>query len=184
MLAPRSLALLALLLVPGAWAKQTNKPDLRVTATLDADAPEQQPILVVHIINQSGHALRIPEPPLLCKSAPGALSLQVKFSAEDPSGQAQPVDCGLEVDGSGLPDIRERAKQWLLLKAGQDYQVRRPLAMGVDANIPGTYDLWVVYDGPCANDGEIEELKDAGIAAPSGRFQSDKLTYKMSKPRE
>lgn len=186
MRAPRTLLLISLLfmLVPGAWAKQNNKPDLKLMATLDEAAPEDQPILVIHIINQSGHTLHIPEPPLLCKPAPGALSLQVKFASEGASRQQEPVDCGLEVDPSGLPDIRERAKQWLVLKAGQDYQVRRPLAMGVDANAPGTYEIRVIYDGPSANSEDMQKLKTAGIAAPEGRFQSEKLTYKMNKPRE
>ena len=67
--------LAVLLLVPLAGGKQTsNKPDLKLTVSLDTEAPEQQPILVIHILNQSGHVLHIPEPPLLCKSAPGALS--------------------------------------------------------------------------------------------------------------
>src|ERR1700728_4245989 len=88
-----------LLLTPGAGAKQTNKPDLKVTASMDMAAPEQQPILVIHLLNQSGHLLRIPDPPLLCKGAPGALSLDVKFIPEN-SSQPQPaIDCGLEVDG-------------------------------------------------------------------------------------
>lgn len=178
-----TLLLMAVVLSSGAWAKRANKPDLKLTASLDAAAPEEQPILVVHFINQSGHTLRIPEPPLLCKPAPGALSLEVKFVSES-AGQQQPADCGLEVDSSGLPDIRERAKQWLVLKAGQDYQVRRPLAMGVDANAPGTYDLWVVYDGPCASDDDAQKLKQAGITAPSGRFQSEKLTYKIDTPKD
>jgi hypothetical protein len=59
-----------LLLAPGVGAKQTNKPDLKLMASMDMAAPEQQPILVIHIINQSGHSLRIPEPPLLCKTRP------------------------------------------------------------------------------------------------------------------
>ena len=74
--------LAGLLLTPGIWAKQTNKPELKLTASLDTAAPEQQPILVVEIVNQSGHALRIPDPPLLCKAAPGALSLRMKFTPE------------------------------------------------------------------------------------------------------
>lgn len=172
-----------LLLTTGAWAKQTNKPDLKLTVSIDTAAPEHQPILVVHIINQSGHTLRLPEPPLLCKPAPGALSLDVKFIPEN-TNQPQPaVDCGLEVDGRGLADIRERAKNWLTLKSGQDYEARRPLANGVDTNAHGTYDLWVVYDGPSANDSDTEKLKEAGIAVPNGKFQSDKITYKMSAPK-
>src|ERR1700678_6450 len=166
------------LLLMGSGAKDTNKPDIKLTASLDMAAPEQQPILVIHITNQSGHLLHLPDPPLLCKSAPGALSLDVKFIPEN-SNQPQPaVDCGLEVDGSGLPDIRERAKNWLVLKPGQNYETRRPLAMGVDTNAHGTYELWVRYDGPSANDAEAQKLKDAGIAAPSGTFQSGELTYK------
>ena len=145
-----TVGLMVMLMVTGAGAKQTNKPDLKLTASLDMAAPEQQPILVIHILNQSGHLLRIPDPPLLCKSAPGALSLEVKFIPEN-SNQPQPaIDCGLEVDGSGLPDIRERAKNWLTLKPGQNYEARRPLAMGVDTNAHGTYEFHVVYDGPSA----------------------------------
>ena len=171
------------LLLMGAGAKQTNKPDIKLTASLDMDAPEQQPILVIHITNQSGHLLRIPDPPLLCKSAPGALSLEVKFIPEN-SNQPQPaIDCGLEVDGSGLPDIRERSKNWLALKPGQTYEARRPLAMGVDTNAHGTYEFHVVYDGPSATPEDDEKLKSAGIAAPSGRFESDKLTYKINAPK-
>jgi hypothetical protein len=176
--------LTGLLLEPGSWAKQTKKPDIRLTASVDVAAPEQQPILDVHIINQSGHTLRIPDPPLLCKPAPGALSLQVKFTPENANQPQPPSQCDLEVDGSGLPDIRERAKNWLTLKAGQDYEARRPLAMGVDANAHGTYELWVLYDGPGANDADTQKLQDAGIATPSGRFQSDKLTYKITAPRD
>jgi hypothetical protein len=172
-----------LLLASGAGAKQSNKPDLKLIASLDMAAPEQQPILVIHILNQSGHVLHIPDPPLLCKSAPGALSLDVKFVPEN-SSQPQPaIDCGLEVDGSGLPDIRERAKKWLTLKSGQTYEARRPLAMGVDTNAHGTYEFHVVYDGPSANPADDEKLKDAGIAVPSGRFESDKLTYKINAPK-
>lgn len=179
-----TLLLLAVLLVPSAWAKQHDKPDLKLTAALDESAPEQQPILVIGIINQSGHTLRIPEPPLLCKPAPGALSLEVKFVSEGANRQEKPVDCDLEVDPSSLPDIRERAKQWRVLKDGEVYQVRRPLAMGVDANAPGTYEMRVIYDGPSANSDETEKLKSAGIEAPIGRFQSAKLTYKVNKPKE
>jgi hypothetical protein len=178
-----ALMLTGLLIGPAARAKQTEKPALKLTASVDTAAPEEQPILVVHIINQSGHTLRIPEPPLLCKSAPGALSLQVKFSPESHEAQP-PANCDLEVDGSGLPDIRERAKNWLVLKAGQDYVARRPLSMGINTNAHGTYDLWVVYDGPCANDDEVQKMKDAAIPVPVGKFQSDKLSYKISAPRD
>jgi hypothetical protein len=171
------------LLLMGAGAKQTDKPDIRLTASVDMAAPEQQPILVIHITNQSGHLLRIPDPPLLCKSAPGALSLDVKFIPEN-SNQPQPaIDCGLEVDGSGLPDIRERSKNWLALKPGQTYEARRPLAMGVDTNAHGTYEFHVVYDGPSATPEDDEKLKSAGISAPSGRFESDKVTYKINAPK-
>ena len=171
------------LLMMGSGAKQTDKPDIKLTASIDMAAPEQQPILVIHITNQSGHLLRIPDPPLLCKSAPGALSLEVKFVPEN-SNQPQPaIDCGLEVDGSGLPDIRERSKNWLALKPGQTYEARRPLAMGVDTNAHGTYEFHVVYDGPSATPEDDEKLKGAGIAVPSGRFESDKLTYKINAPK-
>ncbi|MGC2400740.1 MAG: hypothetical protein WA510_13190 [Acidobacteriaceae bacterium] len=172
-----------MLAVSGAGAKQTNKPDLKLTATLDMAAPEQQPILVIHIVNQSGHLLRIPEPPLLCKSAPGALWLEVKFIPENSNQPEAAKDCGLEVDGSGLPDIRERAKKWLALKPGQNYEARRPLAMGVDTNAHGTYEFHVVYDGPSAGPADDEKLKEAGIAVPGGRFESDKLTYKILAPK-
>ena len=63
-----------ILTMAASGAKQTNKPDLKLVVAMDIAAPEQQPILVIHILNQSGHLLRIPDPPLLCKSAPGALS--------------------------------------------------------------------------------------------------------------
>jgi hypothetical protein len=178
-----AVGLAVMLLASGGGAKQTNKPDLKLTASLDMAAPEQQPILVIHMLNQSGHVLRIPDPPLLCKSAPGAFSLDVKFVPEN-SSQPQPaIDCGLQVDGSGLPDIRERAKKWLTLKPGQDFEARRPLAMGVDANAHGTYEFHVVYDGPSATPEDDEKLKEAGVAAPSGRFESDKLTYKITAPK-
>src|ERR1700726_535618 len=165
-----AVGLAVMLLASGGGAKQSNKPRLKLTASLDMAAPEQQPILVIHMLNQSGHVLRIPDPPMLCKSAPGAFSLELKFVPEN-SSQSQPAtDCGLEVDGSGLPDIRERAKKWITLKAGQDYEVRRPLGLGVDANAHGTYEFHVVYDGPSATPEDDEKLKSAGIAVPSGRF--------------
>jgi hypothetical protein len=171
------------LLLMGAGAKQMNKPDIKLTVSLDMAAPEQQPILVIHILNQSGHLLRIPDPPLLCKSAPGAFSLEVKFIPEN-TNQPQPgIDCGLEVDGSGLPDIRERSKNWLAVKPGQTYEARRPLAMGVDTNAHGTYEFHVIYDGPSASPEDDEKLKSAGVATPSGRFESDKLTYKINAPK-
>ena len=171
-----------LLLAQSAAAKQTGKPDVKVTAAMDMAAPEQQPILVIHIINQSGHTLHIPDPPLLCKGAPGALSLEVKFTPEN-SGQAQ-TNCGLEVDGSGLADIRERAKNWLVLKSGQSYEARRPLAMGVDTNAHGTYEFRVIYDGPSGTPEDDEKLRSAGIAVPTGRFESDKLTFKINAPKQ
>jgi hypothetical protein len=173
-----------LLLAPGAGAKQTNKPDLKLVAAVDMAAPEQQPILVIHLINQSGHLLRIPDPPLLCKNAPGALSLEVKFTPENSSQPQAAIDCGLEVDGSGLPDIRERSKNWLALKPGQNYEARRPLAMGVDTNAHGTYEFHVVYNGPSATPADDEKLKSAGIPVPNGRFESDKLTYKINAPKQ
>jgi hypothetical protein len=179
-----TVGLMGLLLTPGYGAKQTNKPDLKLTATLDMAAPEQQPILDIHLINQSGHVLHIPDPPLLCKGAPGALSLEVKFTAENSNQPQAAVDCGLEVDGSGLPDIRERAKKWLALKPGQNYEARRPLAMGVDTNAHGNYEFHVVYDGPSATPADDQKLKDAGIAVPSGRFESDKITYKINAPKQ
>ncbi len=181
---PLTIGLTWLLLTPGAGAKQTNKPDLKLMASMDVAAPEAQPILVIEIINQSGHSLRIPDPPLLCKNAPGALSLDVKFTPENSNQPQGPVDCGLEVDGSGLPDIRERSKNWLVLKAGQTYEARRPLAMGVDTNAHGTYEFHVVYDGPSATPADDEKLKAAGIAVPNGRFASDKLIYRINAPKQ
>ena len=175
---------LTLLLIAPAGAKQTNKPDLKLTAAMDMAAPEQQPILVIHLLNQSGHVLHIPDPPLLCKAAPGAFFLDVKFTPENASQGPGPTDCGLEVDGSGLPDIRERAKNWLAIKAGQNLEIRRPLAMGVDTNAHGTYEFHVVYEGPSATPEDDERLKTAGIAVPSGRFSSDKLTYKINAPKQ
>ena len=68
-----TVGLIVMLLVSGAGAKQANKPDLKLTASLDMAAPEQQPILVIHVLNQSGHVLRIPDPPLLCKSRAGGV---------------------------------------------------------------------------------------------------------------
>jgi hypothetical protein len=171
------------LLLMGSGAKETNKPDIKLTASLDMAAPEQQPILVIHITNQSGHLLHIPDPPLLCKGAPGAFSLEVKFTPENSNQPEAGIDCGLEVDGRGLADIRERATHWLPLKAGQTYEARRPLAMGVDTNAHGTYEFHVVYNGPSATPEDDEKLKSAGIAAPSGRFESDKLTYKINAPK-
>jgi hypothetical protein len=41
----------------------------------------------------------------------------------------------------------------------------------------------VVYNGPSATPEDEQKLKEAGIAAPSGRFESDKLTYKISAPK-
>ena len=108
----------------------------------------------------------------------------MKFTPEN-SGQPQAAtDCGLEVDGSGLPDIRERSKNWLAIKPGQNYESRRPLAMGVDTNAHGTYEFHVVYSGPSANPADDEKLKAAGIAAPTGRFESDKLTYRINAPKQ
>jgi hypothetical protein len=176
--------LAGLLITPGVLAKRTNQPELKLTASLDTAAPEAQPILVVEIVNQSGHALRIPEPPLLCKAAPGALSLRVKFTPENANQPDKPEPCTLELDSSGLPDIRERAKNWLVIKAGQTYEARRPLAMGADTNAHGTYELWVDYDGPSASDADAEKLKDAGIAVPDGKFESGELTYKMNAPKQ
>jgi hypothetical protein len=40
-----------------------------------------------------------------------------------------------------------------------------------------------VYDGPSATPDDDQKLKDAGIAVPSGRFESDKLTYKITAPK-
>ena len=34
-------------------AKQSNRPDVKLVVTMDIAAPEQQPILVIHIVNQS-----------------------------------------------------------------------------------------------------------------------------------
>jgi hypothetical protein len=167
----------------GLGAKSTGKPDIKVTASLDMDAPEQQPILVIHLVNQSGHLLRIPDPPMLCKGVPGALWLEVKFIPENSNQPQAQKDCGLEVDGSGLPDIRERAKNWVPLKPGQSFEARRPLTMGVDTDAHGTYEFHVVYEGPSGTPADDEKLKQAGIAVPGGRFESDKVTYKMMAPK-
>ncbi len=172
-----------LMVALAAGAKSPNKPDVKLTAAIDLDAPEKQPILVIHILNQSGHVLRIPEPPLLCKSAPGAFSLDVKFTPENSNQPQAATDCGLEVDGSGLPDIRERAARWLALKPGQNYEARRPLAMGMVTNAHGTYEFRVVYDGPSATPADDAKLKEAGVPVPSGRFESDKVTYKINAPK-
>jgi hypothetical protein len=40
-----------------------------------------------------------------------------------------------------------------------------------------------VYDGPSATPDDDQKLKDAGITVPSGRFESDKLTYKIAAPK-
>lgn len=172
---------------PEAWAKDSKdskNASIKLVATVDMAAPEQQPILDVQMTNESGHMIRIPDPPLLCKPAPGALSLQVKFVPQD-ANQSQPPDtCDLEVDSSGLADIRERAKNWLTIKPGQTYEARRPIAMGINANDRGTYELWVIYDGPCADDTDSQKLQSAGIDTVIGRFESEKLTYKVTAPRE
>ena len=56
--------------------------------------------------------------------------------------------------------------------------------MGVDANAHGSYEFRVVYDGPSASPSDDDKLKQAGITVPSGRFESDKLTYKISAPKQ
>jgi hypothetical protein len=150
---------------------------------MDTNGPER-PTLVVHIINQSGRTLRIPDPPLLCKPAPGALSLQVKFTPKRSNENEGQPECGLEVAGGGLPDIRERVKNWLVLKQGQAYEARRPLGMGLNTIAVGTYEIRVIYDGPAANAEELQKLEQLGIAVPNGRFQSDKLTYKVALPEQ
>jgi hypothetical protein len=172
-----------LLLTAQVEAQQKHKPDLRLTASMDTNGPERQPMLVVHIVNKSGHSLRIPDPPLLCKPAPGALSLQVKFIPESSKEKEGESECGLEVAGGGLPDIRERAKNWLVLKQGQDYEARRPLGMALNTVARGIYEMRVIYDGPAANPEDLQKLKEVGIAVPNGRFQSNKLTYKVTSPK-
>lgn len=83
-----------------------------------------------------------------------------------------------------MPDIRERAKNWLVLKQGQAYEARRPLGMALNTIAVGTYEIWVIYDGPGTNAEELQKLEQAGIAVPKGRFQSDKLTYKVTPPKQ
>ena len=96
MLAPRSLALMALLFVPGAWAKQSNKPGFAGTATLDADPPEQQPILVVHITINRDTPCAFPNRRCFANRLQERSRFRSNFPPRIPSGQAQPVDCGLE----------------------------------------------------------------------------------------
>ena len=57
-----AVGLMVMLMVTGAGGKQTDKPAVKLTASLDMAAPESQPILVIHIINESGHVLHIPDP--------------------------------------------------------------------------------------------------------------------------
>lgn len=166
-----------------AQAASQNQPGLRLTASIDSSAPEQQPILIVHIWNQSGHELRLPDPPLLCKPAPGALSLNIRFFPANGGKARRPGECGLQVDSSNLQDIRERARDWVAIQPGQAYVVRRPLSMGVDAIPAGIYKFRVVYSGPSASESDQEKLKAAGIAAPEGEFQSPILTYKVRAPK-
>lgn len=175
--------LAGLLLTPNLWAKSSNKPDLKLIVALDTSAPEQRAILVVQMINESGHSLHIPDPPLLCKPLPGALSLQVKFSPENSGHEQSSPDCDLDVDPSGLPDILERAKSWLAIKPGQVYEARRPLSMGVQIADPGNYEMWVIYTAPCTNPADIERLRQASITVPIGSFSSDRLTYKVVRPK-
>jgi hypothetical protein len=68
----------------------------------------------------------------------------------------------------------------LVLKQGQAYAARRPLGMGLNTIAVGTYEIWAIYDRPAANAEEWQKLEQAGIAVPNGRFQSDKLTYKVT----
>jgi hypothetical protein len=56
--------------------------------------------------------------------------------------------------------------------------------MSVNVNAPGIYEIWVIYDGPAANAEDLQKLQEAGIEVPNGRFQSDKLTYKVTVPKE
>ena len=115
-----AVGLAVMLLASGAGAKQTNKPDLKLMASLDMAAPEQQPILVDPHVEPVGPCVAYPRPTPALQKGPRCVSLEVKFVPEN-SSQPQPaIDCGLQVDGSGLPDIRERAKKWLTLKPGQD----------------------------------------------------------------
>jgi hypothetical protein len=56
--------------------------------------------------------------------------------------------------------------------------------MGVDTNAHGTYEFHVVYIGPSATPADDDKLKAAGIAVPNGRFESDKLTYRINAPKQ
>ncbi len=175
--------LAALLLTPNLWAKPSNKPDLKLIVALETSAPEQRAILVVQMINKSGHSLHLPDPPLLCKPLPGALSLEVRFSPENSGRAESSPDCDLDVDGSGLPDILERAKSWLVIKPDQVYEARRPLSMGVQIADPGNYEMRVIYTAPCSDPVDIERLKQAAIVVPTGSFASDRLIYKVARPK-
>lgn len=167
------------LLPAHAASSSNNRPDLKVSATVEAAAPEGQPILVVHLENESGHELRVPDPPLLCRPAPGALSIETRFTPANGGKARRPTPCNLQVDDRNLPDIRERAKSWIAIEPGRSYVVRRPLAMGVNALAAGTYRLRVVYTGPTANLSDQEKLEEADIAAPTGTFRSRQFIYKV-----
>jgi hypothetical protein len=44
--------------------------------------------------------------------------------------------------------------------------------------------MWVIYDGPAANAQGLQKLKEAGIVVPNVCFQSDKMTYKVTLPKQ
>jgi hypothetical protein len=48
----------------------------------------------------------------------------------------------------------------------------------------GTYRMWVIYDGPAANAEGLQKLKEADIVVPNVRFQSDKVTYEVTLPKQ
>jgi hypothetical protein len=56
----------------------------------------------------------------------------VKFIPESSKENDGQPECDIEVAGCSLPDIRGRGENWLVLKPGQDYAARRPLAMALE----------------------------------------------------
>jgi hypothetical protein len=132
--------------------------------------------LIVRLVNQSDHPLRIPVRGFICADKPGWISAHFTLTA---SGSPY-VGCGISVGEPGEFDIVSASAMWKLLRPGDSFDVRDEFSKLIPGGLErGDYSFHAVYSGPHLTDDQKRKLAMADISTAFGQYTSKQMILKI-----
>ena len=130
--------------------------------------------------NNSGHDMYLPRPNTKCHDAAiGDALLEAYFVPADPSAHPSVSTC---VCDSIFRPILERAKSWMVLKAGESLRLEVGIRGVVDqAPAEGRYTISAHFSPAALSREEMETLHQNGMDVPTVDLETPTLHYEVKR---